>query len=78
MDLLALGCPVLRIPLDGNLEILPRLRDNVDVYSNTLDANGQPTIWHHGTYGLYALNIVKQRHLQHGTVDCGMVLRERQ
>ena len=60
----------LRIQLDKDLEIRPRLDlATMVVFANALsDKTGQPTTWYHGTYGLYALNILSQRHLMHGTM----------
>jgi hypothetical protein len=42
------------------------------VYPNALNADtGNPTTWYHGTYGLYALNILTQKHLTHGDIETG-------
>ena len=63
--------PWLRIQLDKDLEILPRLDlATMEVFPNALnDSTGNPTTWYHGTYGLYALNILTQRHLTHGIIE---------
>jgi len=72
------GSPWLRIPLVDSYEISPRFDDKIHKWLqlNALDSNGQPTIYYHGTPGLYGLNILLERHLNHGTIKttekCGL------
>ena len=59
------GSPWLRIPFVENYEIRPRIADNPHtwLHPNALDSDGQPSIYYHGTPGLYGLNILQERHL---------------
>jgi len=68
------GAPWLRIRLEDAYEIGPRLDEKTQkgLHLNALDSEtGGPSTFYHGTHGLYALNILSQRHLKHGTIITG-------
>eukprot|EP00930_Biecheleria_cincta_P039458 TRINITY_DN27130_c0_g2_i1.p1 TRINITY_DN27130_c0_g2~~TRINITY_DN27130_c0_g2_i1.p1 ORF type:complete len:662 (-),score=138.15 TRINITY_DN27130_c0_g2_i1:65-2050(-) len=66
----------LRIVLDQDLEIQPRLQCGQQDFSENALQDGKPSTTYHGTYGTYALNIIKERNLRMGHIStrgvCGI------
>ena len=62
--------PWLRIELDVVLPTLEQKRLTVSKI-NALTVEGTPKKYYHGTYGRYALSIIANRHLKHGTEVTG-------